>query len=156
MLLLTCFLLITFPSKFFLFLEWLQEWVTAREGPWWECMVYLWRRRGGLEPEPWCPTGLRWLLGRRLEFRLRLRLWLRQLRLRPRLWQWWLQLHWLQAWLWGRELLWGWVWVLGRLCVLVSMGGGGGRPCLEGQEPPPPPPLLADPASQRPWQPLVI
>lgn len=39
------------------------------------------------------------------------------------------------------------------LCLGVH--GGWGRPCLEGQGPPPPP-LLADPASQRPWQPLVI
>lgn len=117
LLLLTCFLLITFPSKFFLFLEWLQEWVTGREGHWWECMAYLRRLRGGLGPglRAWWPAGLRRLLGRWLELRLRLRLW-----------QWWLQLHCLQAWLWGRELLWGWVWVLGRLCVLVSMEGGGG------------------------------
>ena len=39
------------------------------------------------------------------------------------------------------------------LCLGVH--GGWGRPCSEGQGPPPPP-LLADPASQRPWRPLVI
>lgn len=76
--LLTAFLLFTFPSKVFLFLEQQLRYL----GECWECMVSLGCFNGGL--------------GLELELELGWPAWL-QLR------QWWLQLHWLLGWPWDRE-----------------------------------------------------